>query len=288
MTDEIMDNVLKAKKSLFATRRDAILLALLFVGFVGLYFDIFKGLVLDWSENDNYSHGFFIPFISMYMIYTLRDELMRLELRPLSAGLIVLFAGLGQLLIATTGSEFFLQRTSMIPVLLGTVLFCLGMAYTKKLLVPFCYLIFMVPLPAILWNKIAFPMQLFSTALTEKVVQALGIPVYRAGNVLHLTATTLEVVDACSGLRSLVTMFALSAALAWFSSLSIFRKWLLFIMAAPVAVLANIIRLTVTAILSSRYGAAMAQGFLHEFSGFVTFFLGLAMLAGINRLLGKP
>jgi len=287
MTDGIMHNTLQVDKRRLATRRDIVLLSLLFFGFLGLYFDIFRGLIQDWSENDNYSHGFFIPFISIYMIYTLRDDLIRLHVRPVTGGLIVLLAGLGQLLLATTGSEFFLQRTSMIPVLLGTVLFCLGMEHAKKILVPICYLIFMIPLPAILWNKIAFPMQLFSTALTEKVVRAIGIPVYRAGNILHLTETTLEVVDACSGLRSLMTMFALSAALAWFSPMSLSRKWFLFAMAAPVAIFANIVRLTITAILSARFGPEMAQGFLHEFSGFVTFFLGLAMLMGINKLLEK-
>ena len=288
MTDDaIIQNTLQAVRGRLATRRDVVLLSLLFFGFLGLYFDIFRGLIQDWSENDNYSHGFFIPFISIYMIYTLRDDFMSLHVRPVTGGLIVLLAGLGQLLLATTGSEFFLQRTSMIPVLLGTVLFCLGMEHAKKIFVPICYLIFMIPLPAILWNKIAFPMQLFSTALTEKVVRALGIPVYRSGNILHLTETTLEVVDACSGLRSLMTMFALSAALAWFSDLSLLKKWILFFMAAPVAICANIIRLTVTSVLSSRYGAAMAQGFLHEFSGFVTFFLGLAMLMGIYKVLVK-
>ena len=282
MTDGTMHNTLQANKRGLATRRDVVLLSLLFFGFLGLYFDIFRGLIQDWSENDNYSHGFFIPFISMYMVYTLRDELISSAIRPATFGLVILFAGLSQLLLATTGSEFFLQRTSMIPVLLGTILFCLGMEYTKKLLVPICYLIFMIPLPAILWNKIAFPMQLFSTALTEQVVHLIGIPIYREGNILHLTETTLEVVDACSGLRSLMTMFALSAALAWFSDLSPLKKWILFFMAAPVAIFANIIRLTVTAILSSRYGAEMAQGFLHEFSGFVTFFFGFGMLLFLN------
>ena len=130
-------------------------------------------------------------------------------------------------------------------------------------------------------------MQLFSTGLTENVVQLIGIPVLREGNILHLTETTLEVVDACSGLRSLTTMFALSAALAWFARYSLTKKWFLFLMAAPIAIFANIIRLTTTAILASKYGSEVAQGFLHEFSGFVTFFIGLALLVGLNTVLSK-
>ncbi len=268
-------------------RKNILYIALLFFAFIFLYGKIFVGLIKVWSENDNYSHGFFIPFISIYMIYTIRQELLKIPLSPKNWGLLFLVAGLVQLILGVTGSEFFLQRTSMIPVLLGEVIFLCGWMYAKKILVPICYLIFMIPLPAIIWNKIAFPLQLFSSNLTEKVVHAMNIPIYREGNVLHLAQTTLEVVDACSGLRSLTTMFALSAAIAWFADYSLPRKWLLFFMAVPIALLANIIRLSATAILASKYGASVAQGFLHEFSGFVTFFLGLVMLIGMSVLLGR-
>jgi len=278
---------MKKKLTSFFTALDLGMLALVFIGLIGLYYEILLGLIEDWSTNDNYSHGFFIPIISLYMIYTMRPELKKIIIKPAQWGLLFLIIGLGQLLIATTGSEFFLQRTSMIPVLLGLILFLFGSNYTKKLLLPVCYLLFMIPLPAILWNKIAFPMQLFSTNLTEKFVQFIGISVFREGNILHLAQTTLEVVDACSGLRSLTTMFALSAALAWFASYSLPKKWFLFFMAAPIAIFANIIRLTSTAILASKYGSEVAQGFLHEFSGVVTFFLGLALLIGVNTLLSK-
>ncbi len=278
---------MQAKKFSHFSSMDFVLLALVFGGLAVLYGEIFRGLVADWLNNDNYSHGFFIPLISVYMIYAMRADLGNSALRPVHWGLLFLVAGLGQLLVATTGSEFFLQRTSLIPVLMGLILFLFGTVYAAKLLVPVFYLLFMIPLPAIIWNKIAFPMQLFSTKLTEQVVQSIGIPVFREGNILHLSQTTLEVIDACSGLRSLITMFALSAALAWFARYSTTRKWLLFFMAAPIAVFANIIRLTSTAILASRYGGDVAQGFLHEFSGFVTFFIGLAMLVGINSLFSR-
>jgi exosortase len=241
--------------------------------------------VHDWSTNDNYSHGFFIPLISGYMVYALREELGRITVRPANWGFIVLLAGLGQLYVARVGSEYFLQRTSLILVLLGMVLFLWGRELTKKLLLPIGYLLFMVPLPAIIWNKIAFPMQLFSSAVTERVIQAVGLPVFREGNVLHLAQTTLEVVDACSGLRSLTTMFALAAALAWFSDFATWKKWLLFFAAAPVAIFANIVRLTATAGLASIYGEKVAQGFLHDFSGLFTFVFGLSLLILTSKIL---
>jgi exosortase len=211
--------------------------------------------------------------------------LRNISLRPANWGLFLLLAGVGQLYIARVGSEYFLQRTSLILVLLGMVVFLLGKAMTRKLLLPIAYLLFMVPLPAIIWNKIAFPMQLFSSAVTEVVVRLIGIPIFREGNVLHLAQTTLEVVDACSGLRSLTTMFALSAALAWFSDSTAWKKWVLFLAAAPIAIFANIVRLTGTAGLASVYGEKVAQGFLHEFSGLFTFVVGLMLLILINKFL---
>lgn len=251
------------------------------VGLLAVYYPVIINLIKDWTEDDNYSHGFFIPLISVYMLYSMREELSRIKLTPNNWGLPLLLLGLIQLMLAKIGTEFFMQRTSLIPVLLGITLFLFGIRFSRKILIPVLFLIFMVPLPAIIWNKIAFPMQLFSTTLTENIVHALGIPVLREGNILYLAETTLEVVDACSGLRSLVTMFALSATFAWFSDLGIFRQWLLFLCAAPIAILANIVRLTGTAVLANQFGDEVAQGFLHELSGLVTFMLGLILLGGI-------
>lgn len=234
---------------------------------LSLYFPIIRGLAADWSSNDNYSHGFFIPLISAYMVYTMKGELQKLPVRPKNWGILLLLAGLGQLYIASVGSEFFLQRTSLILVLLGAVLYLWGTPVTSKAIVPILYLLFMVPLPAIIWNKIAFPMQLFSSAITEHVVRLLGIPIFREGNVLHLAQTTLEVVDACSGLRSLTTMFALAAAFAWFSEYANWKKWVLFFSAAPVAIFANMIRLTATAGLASVYGERLPRGFCMNSQG---------------------
>jgi len=260
-------------------------LLVLLAALLGLYYPVLVAMAHDWSTNDNYSHGFFIPLISGYMVFAMKDELRNISLRPANWGLFLLLAGVGQLYIARVGSEYFLQRTSLILVLLGMVIFLLGKAMTRKLLLPIAYLLFMVPLPAIIWNKIAFPMQLFSSAVTEVVVRLIGIPIFREGNVLHLAQTTLEVVDACSGLRSLTTMFALSAALAWFSDSTAWKKWVLFLAAAPIAIFANIVRLTGTAGLASVYGEKVAQGFLHEFSGLFTFVVGLMLLVFTNKLL---
>ncbi|TKB07429.1 exosortase/archaeosortase family protein [Desulforhopalus sp. IMCC35007] len=265
------------------------LIPLLLVGvaLLGLYIPFLQSLFADWDTNENYSHGYFVPFIFAYMIYSVKDKLLETKMYPVNIGFILVALGLAILIVGKIGAEFFLQRFSLIIVLLGIVLFLMGREYLKILSIPILYLIFMVPLPAIIWNKIAFPLQLFGSFLTEQIIRFLGIPVFREGNILHLSETTLEVVAACSGLRSLVTMFALSSLLVWMSSLSSARKWFLFFAAAPAAICANIIRLTVTAILASKYGSEVAEGFLHDFSGVFTFVIGLLMLLLVNKIIER-
>ncbi len=256
-------------------------------GLVFLYWPILQKLAHDWDTNDNYSHGYFIPLLSAYLIYTYKDDLKKLPVKSNLVGFFLLGAGLIQLIIGKTGSEFFIQRTSLIPVLAGIVLFCLGFDFLKKLFLPIIYLIFMMPLPTIVWNKIAFPMQLFGSFLTEKFVTFLGVPIFREGNILHLSGTTLEVVDACSGLRSLTTLFALSAVFAIISTHKTWHKWILFLAAAPIAIFANIVRLSATALLASRYGSDVAHGFLHDFSGLVVFAVGIILLVLVSNLLKR-
>jgi len=257
------------------------------VALVGLYWPFLGPLVQDWEENPDYSHGYFIPFIVAYMVYSRRRQLAEAIVRPMNSGFIVVALGLMLLLVGKISSEFFAQRLSLIVVLMGLTAFFGGRSFLSLLASPILYLIFMIPLPAIIWNPVAFRMQIFSSALTEKTIYAMGIPVFREGNILHLADTTLEVIAACSGLRSLVTMFALAGALAFFSTFSLWRKAALFFSAVPVAILANIIRLTSTAFLANIYGSRVAEGFLHEFSGLVVFFLGLLMLIAIHNLLAR-
>jgi len=263
------------------------LIGITIVALFGLYWPFLARLAQDWHDDPDYSHGYFIPFIVVYMIYSRRRQLAEAIAKPMNSGFLLLLVGLMFLVVGKVGSEFFTQRLSLLVVLLGLTAFLGGRPFLCLLTSPILYLIFMIPLPAIVWNQIAFPMQLFSTMLTEKIIYAMGIPVFREGNILHLADTTLEVVAACSGLRSLLTMFALAAALAFFSDFRPWFKVVLFFSAMPVAILANIIRLTGTAFLANIYGSRVAEGFLHEFSGLVVFFLGLAMLIGIHSLLAR-
>jgi len=262
-------------------------LGLLLLAFLALYYPFIQTLVHDWDINDNYSQGYFIPFVSGFMIWSLRRELAAVELKPSNWGIALVALGLLQLFIAKVGSEYFLQRTSMIVVLFGISFFLFGGRLTKAVWLPLAYLIYMIPIPAIIWNRIAFPMQLFASTLTEDVVRLIGLPILREGNVLHLAQTSLEVVDACSGLRSLVNMLALATAFAFLINKESWKRWVLFLSAFPIAIIVNIIRLTATAVLASRYGGDVAKGFLHDFSGWLVFVAGIALLIGVQGVLNK-
>lgn len=255
--------------------------------FITLYYPVIAGMVHDWEVNKNYSHGYLIPFITGYMIWSMRKELSQIELAPNNWGVLLILAGIGQLIVAWVGSEYFLQRTSMIVILFGIALFLAGSKFTRKLSFPLLYLIFMVPIPAIIWNKFAFPMKLFASYIAAHVIKTIGISILREGNILYLATTALEVADACSGLRSLTSLLALSAVFVFMVNLTKWKKRILFLSAVPIAIFTNIFRLTITAALASRYGEKVAQGFLHDFSGWLMFMLGLVMLIGVNLCLSK-
>lgn len=255
--------------------------------FVLAYYQVISYLAVNWWIDPNYSHGFVVPIISGYVVYKNRDRLAAIAPTPSNAGLIVLLAGALMLAVGHVGAELFLMRFSMLLVMAGLVLFISGRRMLRELTFPIAFLIFMIPLPMVIFNAVAFPLQLFAARVATEVISALGIPVLRDGNIIELAHATLEVAEACSGIRSLVTILTLATIYAYFTLNSRARQVILVASAVPIAILVNSSRVALTAILAHHLGYGAVEGFYHSFEGWFMFIVSLVLLLGVDLLLRR-
>ncbi len=248
-----------------------------------IYGGIVSSLAKQWAGDDNYSHGFFVVPLALYFAWERRHALRSAPLRPSIAGLVLVAFSLAILLAGRLGAELFLTRISLIGVLAGITLFVWGRDHFRILAFPLAFLILMIPLPAIIFNQIAFPLQLLASRAGETVLSLAGIPVLREGNVLQLPTRTLEVAEACSGIRSLVSLLTLAIVLGYFTERRAGRRVLIALAAVPIAILANAARVAGTGLASELVSPAAAEGFFHTFSGWLMFVVAFAGLLGVQR-----
>jgi exosortase len=249
---------------------------------IAWYAPVLQLLVRDWMNDDDMGHGFFVPAVAAYIVWLQREELLKIKLEPNRWGMVlVVIAGL-QLIAATLGVEFFLARTSFILALVGVVLTLGGWVLVRALAFPMLLLIFMVPLPAIIFSQITFPLQLLASAFAEHSLSLIGIPVLRDGNILELPSQRLSVVEACSGIRSLLSLTFLSLVYAYFFDQRVWMRWALLICTIPIAILANAMRVTITGLLWE-FKPEYAEGFFHLFEGWIIFMVAVVLLVACHR-----
>jgi len=246
------------------------------------YAPVLWALAQQWNDNPDMGHGFFVPLIAGWIAWRQRDKLLRQPPRPNWWGLVVVSLAAVQLYVATLGAELFLARTAFIESLIGMVLLFGGVAWVRTLVFPLFLLFFMVPIPAILYNRITFPLQIFASQVAATTLSALQIPVLSDGNVLELADRKLFVVEACSGIRSLLSLSFLCLVYGYFFEKRKRVRILLFLAAIPVAIMANAGRVALTGVLTS-INPDWAEGFLHAASGWVIFMGGLAILVGAHQ-----
>jgi len=252
-----------------------------------VYWSVITGLVGAWSTDDNYSHGFFIVPLAAFFIWERRGVIAAAPMQPSPLGLAVVAGSLFLLAAGLLGSELFLSRVSIVFALVGVVLFLFGWPTLRVLLFPLAFLLLMIPLPALIFNKIAFPLQLLASQVGEQTISSLDIPILREGNILILANAQLEVAEACSGIRSLVSLFTLGIVFGYFVDHRVWVRSVIALSAIPVAILTNALRVASAGVAAHNYGAAGVEGVFHEFSGWVVFIVAFLMMLALQRLLQK-
>ena len=251
-----------------------------------LYHDVIRRLVDDWRVDENYSHGFLIPLVSGYALWAQRAQLAQLPTAPrwLWGGALIVLAVL-LLLAGVVSGELYAARLSLCLSLFGLALYLGGWPWLRACLFPIGLLLLALPIPSLLFNPLAFRLQLLASDLATRAIRAFGIPALREGNVIELVRMKLQVVEACSGIRSLMTLLTLAVVYAYFFERRWWRRSALILAVAPIAVLTNAARVTGTGLLAHRYGEAAAEGFLHSFSGTLVFLAAVLCLLLVARLL---
>ena len=246
------------------------------------YAPVLTALIQQWNTDEDMGHGFFVPVVAGYITWLKRRELLAIPTRPNWWGLaMVVYAGF-QLYIATLGAELFLARTALVLSVFGIVLFLGGTGWLKALIFPLCLLFLMVPIPAIIYNRITFPLQLLASEAAATALGWIGIPVLREGNILEMANKRLSVVEACSGIRSLLSLSFLALVYGFFFEKRTWLRTVLFLATVPIAIIANASRVTLTGILTE-YKPELAEGFFHSASGWVIFMVALLILVVFHR-----
>ena len=250
---------------------------------VWIYFPVLAKLSSQWWHDPNFSHGFFVPAFSLYVLWERRKALAAMPARPSWAGLPILIFALATLIVGVLGAELFLSRLSFLFAIAGLAVLFLGWQHLKAAFFLWAFLLLMIPIPSILFNEITFPLQLLASKVAAHVLPWMGVPVFREGNVIQLPAMALEVAEACSGIRSLLSLAALAIIYGYLAEKRTFIRVLLALAAIPIAVAANSLRIVGTGLLVQYWDPDKAEGFFHSFSGWLIFVVSLAMLFLLHR-----
>ena len=261
-------------------------LCLLAVFLGALYIPVLANMARQWSEDPNCSHGFLVPIFCVWVIWKRKDQLRSLLSAPSWSGLLVTIAGLGILALGVLGADNFLSRISLLIVLAGLVVQFWGWGCFRVLLFPWAVLFLMIPLPAIIFNEISLPLQFVASRLGSSLLTLVGVPVVREGNVIQMSSLALDVAEACSGLRFLISLITIAVIYGYLKEPSFVRRVWIMLAAIPVAIGANGLRIMGSGVIGEYWSPDKAEGFFHTFSGVVVFALSLLLLMLFHSAFG--
>jgi exosortase len=252
------------------------------------YIPMFYSMGKMWLEDDNMSHGLFVPLAAAFIARDKRHLLASIQPKVNYWGLALVAFGMMMLCIGPPSlpTFVFITRTAFLFSLVGCILFLGGTATLRALAFPLCLLPLMIPLPGFIYDRLTLPLQLVASMLSETFLTWMGFSVLREGNILHMPTQTLSVAEACSGLRSLYALTFLTLTYAYFFTGRSWRRWVLIAAIIPVAILANAGRVTATAVIGT-YNPAFTVGFYHELLGWTVFVFAFVMLFCLNSALKR-
>lgn len=252
-----------------------------------LYAPVLVSMVQQWWSDPNYGHGFLVPAFAAFIVSREWSRVREVPIQGSNWGLPVMLLALGLLVLGTLASEHFTQRVSILFLLAGVIVFLSGWQMLRSVAFPVGYLIFMIPLPALVYYQITFPLQLLASRLGAHGLVAVGVPTIREGNLLILPNCTLEVVEACSGVRSLISLLAAVVGYAYLCEPRLWKQVLLVAAAVPMVIVSNGCRLVAAGVLSYLYGPEVDSGAVHTMLGLVCFTLAFFAILLLHRLLGR-
>ena len=258
---------------------------ILAVGTAIVYWQVLQELSSDWWTNPDYSHGLVLPFVAFYLIWRRKEAYDQQPIAPSNFGLLVMVGGLGLLFLGELGAEYFITRVSLLVLLCGLILFFLGWGHLRIAAFPIAILLLAIPLPAVIFYQITFPLQLLASGLAAFLLEVSRVPVLREGNLIVLPNITLEVVEACSGIRSLFTLLTLTILYGYFLEKKMAIRFILIGLTVPLALFCNGLRIMGTGVLTQYVDPEAAENFFHLFSGWLIFLVALVSLLLIHRAL---
>jgi exosortase len=250
-----------------------------------LYYRVAFKLVYDWYSLQDYSHGPFVPLFAAFLIWDKRKVLSATPIKQTWAGIVLVVFSIAVLILGVYGVELFTARISFIMLLIGLIWTFFGWAMVHALRFPLLVLLLAIPFPAIVFNQITFPLQLLASRIASDILPLLGVPTLHEGNIIKLPLMDLEVAEACSGIRSLMSLFTLAVFYGYFLERTTSRRVILALASIPIAVAANVLRIVGTGLCVQYWDPDKALGFFHEFSGWVMFVISLACLYLVHRIM---
>lgn len=250
-----------------------------------IYWSTLVRLLGQWWRDPNFSHGFFVPLFSAFVIWQRREQLFVVNRKPSWSGLAILFIALLILIVGQMGAELFLARSSLLLLLAGVMVLFFGWRVFGAVFFPWAFLLLMIPIPALLFNQITFPLQLLASKVSAAILPLFGVPILREGNVINLSSMALEVAEACSGIRSLLSLLTLSIIYGYFMDKRLWVRWVLALASVPIAVAANSVRIIGTGLLVQYWDAEKAEGYFHASWGWIIFVVSLLMLYALHAVI---